>query len=353
VILDRARVESYLALAQRVGRQRTLYDVHVSPYEVIFHELDHGPNPDHPGVYSLEGARYRPPRPGPLRIHDAQASDKLSSRAEVPRELSMMMMRKQYAHMGPRVVADGMALSGIGESLLIPVWRPGADPDEQARSMLEIYGDDPRFAFAYCPALPADEAAIVAEIRAVTAAHPLRAIKINANIQGIDLSSSQGREAMERLMAACRSTALPMIVHGGISRLLPDPAGRAFASLDKLAALDWQAAGVPVVISHAGLFGCSSSEVEALLPVLTRMLDRHERLLVDVSGLSVPTLDAVLGALPPSRMVFGSDALYFPQWSAVVKLLHAMDRRGMPVEETFATVAGDTPARHIFHQEPG
>lgn len=351
MILGRAKVEAYLALAREVGRSQTLYDVHVSPYEVIFQALEYGPNPEHEGLRSLEGAGYRPPRPGPLRIEDAAAADEISTRAEVPRKLSMMMMRKQYAHIGPQVVADHMTLSGIGRSLLIPVVRRGGDPAEQARLMFELYGDDPRFDFAYCPVSLGSEAEAIAEVRSVAAVHPLRALKINANIQGIDVASPGGRACLEHFIAAGRALALPLVVHGGISRLLEDPAGRAYAALDSLAVVDWRASGAPVVLSHAGLFGCSSAEVAALLPTLEGLLAVNSNVLVDISGLSVPTLCALLGRIDLARVVFGSDALYFPQWSAVVKLLHAFDRLGLALPETFGLVAGTNPARHLFPQE--
>jgi len=351
MILDRARVESILAMAREIGRAQPLYDVHVSPYEVIFCELEHAPNGEHPGLLSLEGASYREPRAGALRIDDAAASEKLAQRREVPAAFSKMMMRKQYAHMGPRVVADHMELSGIGKSLLIPVHRPGADPAEQARLMFDVYGDDPRFAFAYCPRALGSEAEATAELRSVAALHPLTAVKVNANIQAIDVATEPGRACLEHLMAACRTVALPMIVHGGVSRLLKDPRARSFAALENLCSVPWRAAGVPVVICHAGMFGSAPSELDTLLPRLLRLMADNPNLLVDISGLSFTTLCAVLEQVDRTRVVFGSDALYFPQWSAVVKVLHALDQLGLPIRETFAMLAGTNPAQHIFCQE--
>jgi predicted TIM-barrel fold metal-dependent hydrolase len=352
MILDKARVASLLAMAAELGRERTLYDVHVSPYEVIFCDLAYRPHPEHAGLHSLEGARYRPPRAGSLRIEDVEATERKVSRAEVPSELSTMMTRRQYAHIGPRILGDHMALSGIARSLLIPVVRPGGDPEEQTRLMFAVYGGDPRFAFAYCPRGLDSAQQACAEVREVARRYPLRALKMNANIQGVDLASTPGRESLVNLLAACRDNRLPLIVHGGISRLLKHPEGRAYASLPQLASLPWGAAEVPVVISHAGLFGCSASEVEALLPTLLALLERCDNLLVDISGLSVTTLCAVLERVDPGRVVFGSDALYFPQWSAVVKVLYALERIGLPVQDTFATIAGTNPARHLFSQEP-
>jgi hypothetical protein len=345
VILDRERVERYLALARALGRTQVLHDVHVSPYEVIFGGLEYRPDAEVAGVLGLEGARYTAQRPGPLRIDDAAASDRLLGQAEVPTALSRALLRRQYAHLGPRVLADGMALCGIGRSLLIPVVRPGADPAEQVRLTCDLYGADERFRLAWCPRLPAGEAEILAEVRGALARWPIRALKLNANIQGLDLATGEGRAALGHLVAACRATALPLIVHGGISRLLQDPRGRAFAALHNLADVAWRETGTPVVLCHAGLFGCPSGAVEALLPTLARMLADHDNLLVDVSGLSFTALCAVLRRFDPTRVVFGSDALYFPQWSAVVKVLFALDELGLPVAETFGMLAGTNPAR--------
>ncbi len=350
MILDQVRVEELLSLARRVGQRQRLHDVHVSPYEVIFHEIDYAPSAEHPGLYSLEGAAYQPPTASKLRIHDAAASDRLAARAEVPRSFSMLMLRKQYAHIGPRVLGDHMALSGIGKSLLIPVTRPGSEPSEQARMMFDRYSGDPRFDFAYCPSLPGSLEEALAELEPVRSEHPLRALKINANIQGLDMSADGVRAGLEHLLAACRATGLPLIVHGGISRLLPDPSCQRYASLDKLARIPWGAAETTVVLCHAGLFGCPSEQVRALMPVLERLLDEHPRLLVDVSGLAFATLCALFERLDPERMVFGSDALYFPQWSAVVKVLLALEQTGLPVEERFAMLAGSTPQRSLWQE---
>jgi hypothetical protein len=350
MILDQVRVEELLALAHRVGRRQRLHDVHVSPYEVIFHELSYRPDPERPGLHSLEGANYLPPAAGKLRIHDAAASDRLASRAEVPRSFSMLMLRKQYAHIGPAVLGDHMALSGIGKSLLIPVTRPGADPDEQTRMMFELYRDDPRFDFAYCPRLHASLDQAAEELDRARALHPIRAAKINANIQGLDLSEAGVRAGLGHLLAACRAADLPLIVHGGISRLLPDPRGRRYASLERLATIPWGESGTAMVLCHAGLFGCPSDEVRDLLPVLEGMLDDNPRLLVDVSGLAFSTLCTLFERLDPRRVVFGSDALYFPQWSAVVKVLLALEQLGLPVEERFAMLAGSTPQQCLWQE---
>jgi hypothetical protein len=350
MILDLPRVERYLQVAQHIGRAVTLYDVHVSPYEVIFCEFEYQPSAED-GVFSLDaGSGYQPQRPRPLRIDDAAAEERLANRPEVPTRLSLLMCQKQYAHIGPRVLADQMALSGISRSLLIPVLRKDSDRDEQQRLMFDVYGDDERFGFAYCPPNPVDVADTVADIQSVAARYRLRALKVNPNIQGIDLATDEGRRRMEVVLEASRTTKLPMIVHGGISRLLKDPRCRAFARLENLLSIDWRSASVPVVICHAGLFGCPSFDMKVLMPKLEQLLSRNENVLVDISGLPLGTLCALLSRIDPERIVFGSDALYFPQWSAVVKLLFALEQCRQAVEPTFVKLAGENPSNHIFMQ---
>jgi len=354
MILDLPRVERYLSMAQILGQAQPLYDVHVSPYEVIFCEFEYWPNPEEDGVHSLDPGccAYRPQRPGPLRV-DEGAEGRQAERPEIPTKLSLLMCRRHYEHIGPRVLGDQMALSGISRSLLIPVIRKDSDRSEQRRLMFDIYADDDRFGFAYCACCPpsaVDPTGTVADIRDVAARHQLRALKVNPNIQGIDLSTHDGRRRMEIVLAASRTTGLPMIVHGGISRLLKDPRCRAFARLENLLSVDWRSAEVPVVICHAGLFGCPSCDMDALMPKLEQLLARNDNVLVDISGLPVGTLRAVLTRIDGERIVFGSDALYFPQWSAVVKLLYALEQNGQPVEEMFVKVAGTNPSRRLFRE---
>ena len=143
-----------------------------------------------------------------------------------------------------------------------------------------------------------------------------------------------------------------MMVHGGISRLLQDPDCRAYAALDNLLAVPWRLVGTPIVISHAGMFGYPAREIGSLLPKISRLLDENDNLLVDISGLSLAALSAVLAQIDNERIVFGSDALYFPQWSAVVTVLFALDQLGLPLGETFSKLAGTTPALRLFGQDP-
>lgn len=347
MILDATHVLRLLSLAREIGKDRPLHDVHVSPWEVVFDRFSYRPDPGAPGVHRATDDEYVPPKVGPLRVEEASEP---AARRSVPAAFSLLMYRRSYAHVGPRVMGDHLALAGLARCLLIPVLRPTAEPDRAFRLMFDLYRDDPRFTFAYCPPRGVSEADLVLEIDRLLARHPLRALKFNANVQGIDLAREEGREHVRRLLSACRATDLPLLVHGGVSHVLEDPSGRAFASMDNLASFEWRQAKAPVVLCHAGMFGCTADEVDGLLPRLERLLAANDNLFVEVSGLGFDALEAVLDRIDGERLVFGSDGLYFPPWSAVVRVLHAYERLKRNVGDEFVRMAGTNPARHVFRE---
>ena len=346
MILEHAQIEYFLSMARTLAQSCPLYDIHVSPYEVVFCRFDYRPNKQHKGVYSLGDGDYQTPRQA-TRLKLATSIDRGQSEeiTEVPSQFSLMMYKKLYGHIGPRVLADHMRLSGISKSLLIPVVRPDSDGTEQFRLMFNLYQNDEWFWFAYC--VPNSIAAqdILADVQRIAAEVPLHALKIHPNIQQINLATAKGQERLHSVLSACQKFTLPLIVHGGVSRVLEDPSSRAYAALDNLLHVDWRHASTPVVISHAGMFGDSPFEKADLLHKLQRLLSVNDNVWVDISGLSFDMLCDVLRHVDRERIVFGSDALYFPQWSAVVKVLYALKSLGLQAEEIFGKLAGINPAR--------
>ena len=94
------------------------------------------------------------------------------------------------------------------------------------------------------------------------------------------------------------------------------------------------------MIAHCGIFGCGGDEIAAEgIPTLKadprparQRPRRHLR-----SEPAPCSSDAA--ALDHERIVFGSDALYFSMWRAVVTLLHALRTAGFPLEDSFARIA--------------
>jgi len=346
MILEHVQIEYFLSMARTLAKSCPLYDIHVSPYEVIFCRFNYQPNKQHAGVYSLGDDHYQTPRQATrLKLETSANRSPSEEMTSVPSQFSLMMYKKLYGHIGPRVLGDHMLLSGISKSLLIPVAQPDSDGTEQFRLMFNLYQNDERFWFAYCVpnAIAAQDIAV--DIQRVSAEVPLHALKIHPNIQQINIATAKGQERMQIVLAACQRFNLPLIIHGGISRVLEDPSSRAYAALDNLLHVDWRCASTPVVISHAGMFGDSSVEKADLLHKLQRLLSANDNVWVDISGLGFDALCDVLHHVDHDRIVFGSDALYFPQWSAVVKVLYALQSLGLQAEEIFSRLAGITPAK--------
>jgi len=118
----------------------------------------------------------------------------------------------------------------------------------------------------------------------------------------------------------------------------------AFGALDRLEQVDWSLAGTPVVIAHAGAFGYPAGEVgERVLPALEGLLGRHGNLRVDVAGLGVEAMAAVLERVGVSRVLFGSDALYYSPWETMVRLALALESAGFDVVDGLRVIAGRNP----------
>lgn len=344
--LDQARVEYYLQVARAISKVRPLYDMHVSPYEVIFCQYEYQPNAEHAGVYSINPQPYRPPKTSVIKLE--KSTHRHDKSPQVPSKFSLMMYKRYYAHIGPRVFADHMKLSGINRNLFIPVVQPDCDGREQFRLMFDLYQDDERFYFAYCPPKSVAAKDLLRNIQSVVAQYQVKAIKINPNIQEVDLSLPAGQEWAKHLFYACQALKLPLMIHGGISTVTSRDCACGFATIDNLLPLPWCDIKVPVVLSHAGLFGSRSSELDILMPKLLCILENNSNVLVDISGLHFDILCAVLEQIDHDRIVFGSDALYFPQWSAVAKVLHALDITSNKAEESFVQIAGTNPEKLLL-----
>jgi predicted TIM-barrel fold metal-dependent hydrolase len=130
--------------------------------------------------------------------------------------------------------------------------------------------------------------------------------------------------------------------------VLKNPSFRGYAALTNLCQIDWSITPTPVVISHAGMMGHPLNEIKDLIPVLLRILSIHNNVFIDVSALDSTVLCLLVEKIDRKRIVFGSDAFYFPQWCAVVKLFHALRQTASDAEEAFIEMAGKNPTRYIF-----
>ena len=351
MILPKEEVLKYLACVKSLQKVCPLIDIHVSPFEVIFNSFHYVPNPQYEGVHSLDSGRYRLPSVGPLRVKTHPPEFPGERHECVPAKLSLMLYRKFYAHIGPRVLSDHMRLSGISRSLLLPVVQTDSDGEEQFRMMFKIYSGDERLILGYCIPNTVSNKDILPVVKAAVSKYRIGAIKLHPNITEINLSKVAGKKRVENILESCGVTGLPLVIHGGLSPVLKNPNSRGYAALSNLCQIDWSITSAPVVISHAGMMGHSLCEISDLMPLLRCILSTHSNVMVDISALDLGALCLILEKVERDRIVFGSDAFYFPQWSAVVKLLHALKATVSDTEEAFIKIAGENPAQNVFREQ--
>jgi predicted TIM-barrel fold metal-dependent hydrolase len=321
---------------------------------VIFDKFSYQAVPATPGLFTIAGRPYTPQGLSRLKFPEMpEPSD--DPRSQRLQGISVMLLGKVYGSVGERVFADQMQLSGVGKVLLLPVAPDGGDPSRfegRMRWVSELYGDEERFwlAGSVPVSLPGEE--IAGYAANLKRRYGIRAMKCHPVVSGLDLGAAQGKEWLESLLSACQQSKLPLVIHGGRNNLYFGGNRGNFGSLHHLNGIDFSLSQQPVVIAHAGFHRCRLQEIEQEgVPMLQRMLERHGNLYVDSSGLGVPALKLMLGAVDPERVLFGSDALYYPQWEAAVSAMHALKELGLRWEERFLQMACGNPERTVFRGE--
>lgn len=340
----------YLSILQTLRRSYPLYDMHVHPYEVLFDRFTYD-NEVARGVLSLSGKSYAAPSVTKFQFPEmGNFSDE--PRPQRLQDISVMLLRKVYRNVGEQVFIDQMTLSGIDRVLLLPIAPESCTPDEfgsRMRWVKRFYSNREKFwiAGSIPGALAGNEIGpYVCELKKE---YGIRAIKCHPVVSGIDLSSSNRKEWMETVLGACHEAKLPLIIHGGRNNLYWGGSRGNFGSLENLENIDMSISEEPVILAHAGFHRCRIDEIEQVgLPMLDKMLKAHPNLCVDISGLGFEPLKLVLQSVNADRILFGSDALYSPQWEAVTMTLHALKELGMAMEENFLQFASINPRKTIF-----
>lgn len=348
MIITREEGLSYLALARELKDDSPWIDIHVHPFEIIFNSFRYMSNPFKKEIFSLDNSVYKPPSISPLRLVNEPYKPEVSLPQQDVSQMSILLYRQYYAHTGPRVLEDQMKLSGIDLSLLLPVLQPESDGQKEMELMIRIFGGNKGFLFAYCVPNTIDNNDIKNDVRSAARLYNIRAIKLHPNITGIDLSKPGGRERVEAILEACQESNLPLIIHGGISPVIKNPAAQNYASLLNLTHINWGITTRPVIISHAGMIGASQTEIESeLLPELKKILSSYDHVMIDISAIELTTLILIIKNIEKERIVFGSDSFYFSQWGSIVKLLCALKMTANRFEDFFLQIVARNPARFL------
>jgi len=345
---------SYLAILAAIKQHHRLYDVHVHPYEVLFDRFTYQETASVPGVLSLEGKGYSTPSIYHFRFPEIGelGNDSKSMRLQ---DISVMLLKKVYSCVGEKVFTDQMDLGGIDKVLLLPVASESSSAahfENRLRWVTEQYPDQKRFAYAGSVPGSIPTEGLHDYLSNLKAIFDIKAIKCHPVVTGIDLTKMARKHWLAELVRACGQCGLPLIIHSGQNN--PYWGGRRTncAALENLRKINFSVSGAPVVIAHAGFHRCTMSDILSEgLPLLKYLLNTHDNLFVDISGLTFEPLKVVIEQIPANRILFGSDALYAPQWEAVILTLHALNVKGRRIEEDFVQFASINPRSLIFEEK--
>lgn len=340
-MLSANQFNNYLIHIGQIKESHALVDIHVHPFEVIYNGLTYKKNLHHDGVYSSRDANYDPPaiKKEGRAPTNLQASCQRLISEDARQKCLMLTMRQLYQHTGPRVFADHMALSGIDRVLLLPVSGPGISIDDQMEMMTGMFGLDWRFNFGYSVPNAIGICDIAAVVNEAVIKYGIKAVKIHPAITGIDLQKTQDLERVEKILLACRDNDLSVIVHGGRSLDVRTSETIDFGELTRLELVNWSLAENPVIIAHAGIYGYAEEMTELVVKVLRRILDKHDNLMIDLSGVPHSKMCRLLRMISTDRIVFGSDALYYKQWKCLVYLYHALRETFSNADNKFIEIA--------------
>lgn len=238
-----------------------------------------------------------------------------------------------------------MQLSEVDRILLLPVSGEGMPMDEQMSMMAEMFGDNKRFAFGYSVPSDIENSQIGVAIEDAVRQYDVKAIKIHPAISDINLQKRDGLERVESILRVCHEHGLSVVIHGGKSPDIAAAEKSVFGELSCLERVNWSLSGNPVVIAHAGVYGCSENVMEPLVKSLCNIMLKHDNVMVDFSGVHYKNFKVLLNSVDPDRVVFGSDSLYYRQWESIVLLYHGLKHFFSNADEQFLKIACINPTR--------
>lgn len=342
-------VRKYLDMARSFKQGCPIYDSHVHPIDVLFYN-------NRPAYRSRAGASC-PERESTLPETGAITTGQEDEfRGEVDdrfkRAAQVLASKRKYQKAYPEHFRNHMDAAGVDVSLLLPIAPASGDMELPMALMGSLFGQDERFVIGCSVPNTVGVLQIHEFLSRMKSVFHARAVKLHPNITEIDLTTNQGKERAEAILDGCRKNDLALVVHGGRSNVLRNAGARAYGCVSNMQNIDWGLSGNAVVIAHGGAYECSPLELQQeILPVLTRLLSRHENLFTDLSGLDCEIQIQLLRKIGPDRIVFGSDALYSTPWKEAAKLIFSLERADCRVEECYLTMASETPARNLFKKK--
>lgn len=349
-MIDETQVKKYICMVKELKADFVFYDSHTHPFDVIFDPVDYRTDKTRTGLFSTKGSGFISPKLVKIALEQKGCDLKTEVVDQTMQsKISEMLVRRIYSHTGPYVFKKHMGLCGIDKSLLLPVAPASGSIEDQMLSMARIYGSDKRFEVGTSIPNSIKNADIYPFINETIKKHGIKAVKIHPNITEIKIGSSSGKQRIDALLTACGEFGIPLIVHGGKSKVLKNSAASEYGSIDNLKHINWGLCKSTVVIAHAGGYSCTFNEIEQeIMPHLKKMLRSHDNLMVDIAALDITVLKRIFRDIESDRILFGSDALYEQQWASVVKIMHALTQTVSTPEDKFIQMASINPSKFIF-----
>lgn len=344
--MDRESVKYAMEQIREIKGSSLFYDIHVHPFEVMDGVINYVRSPSCKGLFSSVSSEYSAPDLSGL---DLGKQNKFSIRGHDDSHLNKMLQlsrRRIYAHNGPKVFCDHMALSGIDRVVLLPVMTDNQSANQQLQSLSDMFGNDERFILGYCVPDDVPIYEISENIKRVVNQYSVAVLKIHPSVQSIDPSGNQGKDRIEAILAASRNEGLKVVIHGGLSPSCKDPDAVAYGAVSSLQHIDWSITPETIVLAHSGSYGYRPEEVgRDVLPLLDRLLSRYTNLVVDTSALEIDSLALVFRTIDINRICFGSDALYEKQWAEIVNMWCALQQSVSAPEESFLKIVSENPGK--------
>jgi len=346
--LSKMEIIRYLSIARSIKGKHNFYDMHVHPFEVVFKKGTYQKDQTSLGLYSTNSSAFSTPKISEVIVGRKDDQEIISAMIQRP-VIYRMKFSSLYAHSGPKVFNAQKNLSTIDKMLLLPVAQVEGNVDSQMEDMKKMYATDKEFFFGWSVSNDLRDEDIYKAACNAMKQYNIFAVKQNLTQSEINISIVEGRQRLEHILETCTKLNLPLILHSGKSPLAKDKEVGQYGVIEILEKFDWSAFPCPVVFAHSAAYDYSPEDIKNhVIPRLNRMMSRCKNLFIDISGVDTLGLKYILDDIPTDRILFGSDALYEPQWQRVAKLLHALERSTKKFEESFLKIMSINSENNIF-----
>ncbi|MBI9097304.1 MAG: hypothetical protein JEY91_02450 [Spirochaetaceae bacterium] len=348
MIITRKEINRYNSIIGNIKKDNVLVDIHVHPFDLFTENMNYICRTK--GIYSNCEEQYSPPFITAMDVNTSKQKQ-VMLKVFTSSELGNGKVFKSIDFTGSDVLKDYMKLCNLDRSVLLPVAIDDESNRKQMKMLNEMFGSNPMYYLGYSipPEIPFD--LIYKHLFKIMENQTITILKIHPGINKLDLSSREGLNHINAILSSSGKLKIPCIIHGGKTQN-SDGSINDFSSIDHLSNIDWSITSEKVIIAHCGAFLSDLYQFDnSILPSLKKLLNRYSNLMVDTSGLDTDILDSLFRNIDSSRIIFGSDALYFSQWKTITKILYTLENLQMSIGDIFLEISSDNPLKKILKEK--